>query len=101
MLDPLHREDAADLEFVTNNKKIAQMLKTIPYPYSVADAENLIAGSTLEPDSVRLAARRAATRQLIGVVAIRRNGEKTINSAIGSARRSGTTDTQQKRREHW
>lgn len=73
LLDAPHREDAADLAFLANNKKIAQMLSRMPHPYGIADAHDFIARSTDTSERIRYAIRLAATGRLIGLAGIVRH----------------------------
>lgn len=66
-LDTPTLDDAADMVFLANNRRIAQMLARMPHPYGLADARKWIESiDATEPGTATFAVRLRSTGRLIG-----------------------------------
>lgn len=45
VLRPPHEDDVPELQELANNRRVAEMLSRMPYPYGRSDAENFVHGS--------------------------------------------------------
>lgn len=60
-------DDAADIVFLANNRRVAEMLARMPHPYQLADARKWIDGAVhAEPGAIKFAVRLRSTGRFIG-----------------------------------
>ena len=66
-LDRPTMDDAADIVFLANNRRVAEMLARMPHPYGLADARKWIQSTgNPEPGTITFAVRMKATGRIIG-----------------------------------
>ncbi|WP_321499996.1 GNAT family N-acetyltransferase [Breoghania sp.] len=66
-LDRPTMDDAADIVFLANNRRVAEMLASMPHPYGLAAARNWIESTrNTEPGTASYAVRLKSTGRIIG-----------------------------------
>lgn len=88
-LDKPRADDLADLVFLANNKKVAENLATLPYPFSLENGRRLVAKANMNrPDAAKFAIRLKTTGRMIGVAgydAVEVSGPVHIGYWLGEA----------------